>query len=109
MVLKKFIYMKKIIDFAILVNKENPVDAEFCLKFIKTLLRILETNGLEVEETLYDILQEVQLKAVQPQLEPPDKGLVDKYFKSYFIEDQVVSLAETKQIIRLEYKLLLMP
>ena len=76
------------------------MDPEFCLKFIKALLRILETNGAEVEETLYDVLHEVQLKAVQPQLEHSDKSLVDKYFKSYFIEDQVVSLAETKQIIR---------
>ena len=77
---------------------------------MKAYLRILEANGHEVDESLYNHIHDLQLKAAEL---TAAKAVIDtiavlasaatkrtEYFKSYFIKDQVVSLAETKEIIR---------
>jgi len=77
------------------VNKKNPVDPQFCLSFVKSIIKILESEKLEVGDKMYDHIQTLQKQIAD--------GIKDesvfRFFKSYFIEDEVVSLVETKQII----------
>eukprot|EP00088_Acartia_fossae_P045989 TRINITY_DN4960_c0_g1_i1.p1 TRINITY_DN4960_c0_g1~~TRINITY_DN4960_c0_g1_i1.p1 ORF type:complete len:297 (-),score=23.72 TRINITY_DN4960_c0_g1_i1:50-940(-) len=74
------------------VNADNPVEPDFCLQFVKHVMRALEAEGVQPQDFWYEELQALQIEAAAKTNK--------RYFKSYFVgESEAVSLIETKEII----------
>lgn len=71
------------------LHLSRPVHPEFALRFCKQLVKVVEAAGSQVHESVYAAIQHLYTQDIKS----------DRFFKSYFIGDIVVSLIESQHII----------
>jgi len=75
-------------------NRRFPVNWQFQQKFCKSLIKLLECRRQEVGDELYD-----SLRSGSTTVGIDNSNSVQHSYKSYFIENQVIPLVETVDII----------